>query len=41
VIPTARIGTGRDVAKYGYEVALEHLTYPVIVNQPAGAAAAG
>jgi hypothetical protein len=35
VIPTARIGTGRDVAKYGYEVALEHLTYPVIVK-PAG-----
>jgi hypothetical protein len=35
VIPTVRIGTGRDVAKYGYEVALAHLTYPVIVK-PAG-----
>jgi hypothetical protein len=32
VIPTVRIGTGRDVAKHGYEVALEHLSYPVIVK---------
>jgi hypothetical protein len=34
-IPTLRIGTGRDVGKYLYEVALENLTYPAIVK-PAG-----
>jgi glutathione synthase/RimK-type ligase-like ATP-grasp enzyme len=31
-IPTIRIGTGRDVGKYGYEVALDNLTYPAIVK---------
>ncbi|MFD7451942.1 RimK family alpha-L-glutamate ligase [Kitasatospora sp. NPDC059827] len=34
-IPTVRIGTGRDTAKYGYEVALGRMTYPAIVK-PAG-----
>ncbi|MFB9238208.1 RimK family alpha-L-glutamate ligase [Plantactinospora siamensis] len=34
-IPTVRIGTGPDVGKHGYEVALEDVTYPVIVK-PAG-----
>lgn len=34
-IPTIRIGTGRDVGKHLYEVALENLTYPAIVK-PAG-----
>jgi len=34
-IPTIRIGTGRDVAKHAYEVALGNLTYPAIVK-PAG-----
>lgn len=34
-IPTIRIGTGRDVAKHAYEVALANLTYPAIVK-PAG-----
>lgn len=34
-IPTIRIGTGRDVAKHTYEVALDNLTYPAIVK-PAG-----
>lgn len=34
-IPTIRIGTGRDVAKHTYEVALANLTYPAIVK-PAG-----
>lgn len=35
VIPTVRIGTGRDTPKYGYEVALDNVTYPAIVK-PAG-----
>jgi len=35
VIPTIRIGTGRDVGKHVYEVALDNLTYPAIVK-PAG-----
>jgi hypothetical protein len=35
VVPTVRIGTGRDTGKYDYEAALEHLTYPAIVK-PAG-----
>ncbi|MFF2954158.1 RimK family alpha-L-glutamate ligase [Kitasatospora sp. NPDC057965] len=34
-IPSVRIGTGRDVAKHHYEVALGSLTYPAIVK-PAG-----
>ncbi len=34
-IPTVRIGTGRDIGKHGYEVALDNLTYPAIVK-PAG-----
>lgn len=34
-IPTVRIGTGRDVGKHLYEVALADLTYPAIVK-PAG-----
>jgi glutathione synthase/RimK-type ligase-like ATP-grasp enzyme len=34
-IPTIRIGCGRDVSKYGYEVALDGLTYPAIVK-PSG-----
>jgi hypothetical protein len=34
-IPTIRIGTGRDVGKHGYEVALDNLIYPAIVK-PAG-----
>jgi hypothetical protein len=34
-IPTIRIGTGPDVGKYLYEVALGRLTYPAIVK-PAG-----
>ncbi|PZG55367.1 hypothetical protein C1I98_03735 [Spongiactinospora gelatinilytica] len=34
-IPTLRIGTGRDVGKHLYEVALGGLTYPAIVK-PAG-----
>ncbi|MFF0574328.1 RimK family alpha-L-glutamate ligase [Streptosporangium saharense] len=34
-IPTIRVGTGRDVGKHRYEVALENLTYPAIVK-PAG-----
>jgi glutathione synthase/RimK-type ligase-like ATP-grasp enzyme len=34
-IPTIRIATGRDVAKYPYEVAMDRLTYPAIVK-PAG-----
>jgi glutathione synthase/RimK-type ligase-like ATP-grasp enzyme len=34
-IPTVRIGTGRDTSKYGYEVALQNLTYPAIVK-PSG-----
>ncbi|HEX6681908.1 MAG TPA: hypothetical protein VF062_03905 [Candidatus Limnocylindrales bacterium] len=35
VIPTVRIGIGRDTGKHGYEVALGNLTYPAIVK-PAG-----
>jgi hypothetical protein len=31
-IPTIRIGTGRDVGKHMYEVALDNLTYPAIVK---------
>ncbi|MFJ9516709.1 RimK family alpha-L-glutamate ligase [Kitasatospora sp. NPDC101801] len=34
-IPTVRIGTGRDVGKHLYEVALANMTYPAIVK-PAG-----
>ncbi|MEV8633897.1 hypothetical protein AB0395_19780 [Streptosporangium sp. NPDC051023] len=34
-IPTLRVGTGRDVGKHLYEVALENLTYPAIVK-PSG-----
>jgi glutathione synthase/RimK-type ligase-like ATP-grasp enzyme len=34
-IPTIRIGTGRDVGKHVYEVALDALSYPAIVK-PAG-----
>jgi hypothetical protein len=34
-IPTIRIGTGRDVGKHTYEVALDRLTFPAIVK-PAG-----
>ncbi|NRQ38553.1 hypothetical protein HII36_43030, partial [Nonomuraea sp. NN258] len=34
-IPTLRIGTGRDIGKHLYEVALDELTYPVIVK-PSG-----
>lgn len=34
-IPTIRIGTGPDVGKHQYEVALENVTYPAIVK-PAG-----
>jgi hypothetical protein len=34
-IPTIRIGTGPDVGKHLYEVALDQLTYPAIVK-PAG-----
>lgn len=34
-IPTIRIGTGRDTPKYGYEIALDRLTYPAIVK-PSG-----
>ena len=34
-IPTIRIGTGPDVGKHLYEVALDNLTYPAIVK-PAG-----
>ncbi|MFF7593136.1 RimK family alpha-L-glutamate ligase [Kitasatospora purpeofusca] len=34
-IPSIRIGTGRDIAKHHYEVALDRLTYPAIVK-PAG-----
>ncbi|MEU4832160.1 hypothetical protein [Streptosporangium sp. NPDC023615] len=34
-IPTLRIGTGRDIGKHLYEVALKDLTYPAIVK-PAG-----
>lgn len=31
-IPTVRIGTGRDVAKHLYEIALGSMTYPAIVK---------
>ncbi|MFF0558534.1 RimK family alpha-L-glutamate ligase [Streptomyces sp. NPDC004266] len=34
-IPTVRIGTGRDVSRHLYEVALANMTYPAIVK-PAG-----
>lgn len=34
-IPTVRIGTGRDVSRHLYEVALGNMTYPAIVK-PAG-----
>src|SRR5690606_5028904 len=34
-IPTIRSGTGRDVGKHLYEVALDSLSYPAIVK-PAG-----
>ncbi|MFI6844425.1 hypothetical protein OG535_37800 [Kitasatospora sp. NBC_00085] len=34
-IPSVRIGTGRDISKHQYEVALGNLTYPAIVK-PAG-----
>lgn len=34
-VPTIRIGVGRDISKYGYEVALDGLTYPAILK-PAG-----
>jgi glutathione synthase/RimK-type ligase-like ATP-grasp enzyme len=34
-IPSVRIGTGRDVAKYVYEMALGNMTYPAIVK-PSG-----
>ncbi|MFE0461420.1 RimK family alpha-L-glutamate ligase [Kitasatospora sp. NPDC058965] len=35
VIPTWRLGTGRDVGKYGYEVGMADVRYPAIVK-PAG-----
>ncbi|WP_083975975.1 ATP-grasp domain-containing protein [Kitasatospora azatica] len=34
-IPSLRIGTGRDISRHVYEVALQNLTYPAIVK-PAG-----
>jgi hypothetical protein len=35
VIPSLRIGTGRDISKHLYEVALANVTYPAIVK-PSG-----
>ncbi|MET9954351.1 hypothetical protein ABZ135_22780 [Streptomyces sp. NPDC006339] len=34
-IPTVRVGTGRDVSRHLYEVALGNMTYPAVVK-PAG-----